>query len=122
MLCFVDSSLIEEICLTKTHKLSNQHKKGKKKGLVKSDINSETYDYSSLIDYFIISLIKLFDNDVQLLWEPPMIEDELFRLIINFCFKLMENVENSKNKSLLKSITTLFGKFLIKHNVLLSKK
>lgn len=85
--------------------------KGKKRPKKKDDCSWENERES-----FIAVLHQLYEKPIHKLWDPPIIEEEFLSLATRCCFKMLEDVNVSRNKAVREAIFNFLGMCLKKQN------
>ncbi|XP_067144493.1 condensin complex subunit 1-like isoform X2 [Centruroides vittatus] len=115
MFCYLLCQFLEAV-ESKLYQNSNKHIIGKGKKLVQNE--SSVWDEERIQG--ITALNTICQLKLHKLWDPPIIEEDFVNLIMNCCFKLLENQNTVRCKSTKNAIFNLLGISLKKYKNSLS--
>ncbi|XP_035232664.1 condensin complex subunit 1-like, partial [Stegodyphus dumicola] len=86
--------------------------KGRKK---KTSLAVEYPDWPEECLKFLVVIKKLFQMPIRKFWDPPVIEYEIVNFITNTVFRLLENIEITKDKGMRNEVFRFLGIILTEY-------
>jgi len=93
---------------TNTDILSKKNKSKKKV--------SESWDWGAERTRGLSTINQLLQLDIQRLWDPPIVEDELINLVSGVCYKFLENPQITRQKDDREAIIQILGQLIKRYN------
>ncbi|XP_071042878.1 condensin complex subunit 1 [Parasteatoda tepidariorum] len=124
-LCFTNRNILK-MCIYLLCQLTNVYEEEILKKTIAANIVKGRRKKASVDDFeskewpeervkFLVIIKKLFRLPIKKLWSPPIIEHELINFVTNVFFKLLENADVARDKSVKMEIFRFLGTILIEN-------